>query len=178
MAQLELIEMARALIDLCRAKKLSIATAESCTGGLVAATLTEIPGSSDVFDRGFVTYSNDAKQAMLGVPVDALATFGAVSRETAETMASGALARAGVDLAVSITGIAGPGGALPGKPVGLVHFAATSRGGGLMHHGLMHQERRFGDIGRAQVRLASVAVALAMLRELAETEAPRATYPA
>jgi nicotinamide-nucleotide amidase len=178
MAQLELIEMARALIDLCRAKKLTIATAESCTGGLVAATLTEIPGSSDVFDRGFVTYSNDAKQAMLGVPVDALATFGAVSRETAETMASGALARAGVDLAVSITGIAGPGGALPGKPVGLVHFAATSRGGGLMHHGLMHQERRFGDIGRAQVRLASVAVALAMLRELAETEAPRATYPA
>jgi nicotinamide-nucleotide amidase len=145
---------------------------------LVAATLTEIPGSSDVFDRGFVTYSNDAKQAMLGVPVDALATFGAVSRETAETMASGALARAGVDLAVSITGIAGPGGALPGKPVGLVHFAATSRGGGLMHHGLMHQERRFGDIGRTQVRLASVAVALAMLRELAETEAPRATYPA
>jgi nicotinamide-nucleotide amidase len=173
MAQLELIEMARALIDLCRAKKLSIATAESCTGGLVAATVTEIPGSSDVFDRGFVTYSNDAKQAMLGVPVDALATFGAVSRETAETMASGALARAGVDLAVSITGIAGPGGALPGKPIGLVHFAATSRGGGLLH-----QERRFGDIGRAQVRLASVAVALAMLRQLAETEAPRATYPA
>jgi nicotinamide-nucleotide amidase len=173
MAQLELIEMARALIDLCRAKKLTIATAESCTGGLVAATLTEIPGSSDVFDRGFVTYSNDAKQAMLGVPVDALATFGAVSRETAESMASGALARAGVDLAISITGIAGPGGALPGKPVGLVHFAATSRGGGLIH-----QERRFGDIGRAQVRLASVAVALVMLRELAETEAPRATYPA
>jgi nicotinamide-nucleotide amidase len=173
MAQLELIEMARALIDLCRAKKLTIATAESCTGGLVAATLTEIPGSSDVFDRGFVTYSNDAKRAMLGVPVDALATFGAVSRETAESMASGALARAGVDLAISITGIAGPGGALPGKPVGLVHFAATSRGGELIH-----QERRFGDIGRAQVRLASVAVALVMLRELAETEAPRATYPA
>jgi nicotinamide-nucleotide amidase len=170
MAQLELIEMARALIDLCRAKKLTIATAESCTGGLVAATLTEIPGSSDVFDRGFVTYSNDAKQAMLGVPVDALATFGAVSRETAEAMASGALARAGVDLAISITGIAGPGGALPGKPVGLVHFAAASRGGGLMH-----QARQFGDIGRAPVRLASVAVALAMLRELAETEAPRAT---
>jgi nicotinamide-nucleotide amidase len=173
MAQLELIEMARALIDLCRAKKLTIATAESCTGGLVAATLTEIPGSSDVFDRGFVTYSNDAKQAMLGVPVDALATFGAVSRETAESMASGALARAGVDLAISVTGIAGPGGALPGKPVGLVHFAATSRSGGLIH-----QERLFGDIGRAQVRLASVAVALVMLRELAETEAPRATYPA
>jgi nicotinamide-nucleotide amidase len=167
MAQLELIEMARALIDLCRAKKLTIATAESCTGGLVAATLTEIPGSSDVFDRGFVTYSNDAKQAMLGVPVDALATFGAVSRETAEAMASGALARAGVDLAISITGIAGPGGALPGKPVGLVHFAAASRGGGLRH-----QERHFRDIGRGPVRLASVAVALTMLRELADQEEP------
>jgi nicotinamide-nucleotide amidase len=165
--------LSRSLLDLCRMRKLTIATAESCTGGLVAATLTEIPGSSDVFDRGFVTYSNDAKQAMLGVPVSALATFGAVSRETAESMASGALARAGVDLAISITGIAGPGGALPGKPVGLVHFAATSRGGGLIH-----QERHFGDIGRAQVRLASVAVALAMLRELAETEAPRAAYPA
>jgi nicotinamide-nucleotide amidase len=167
MAELELIEMARVLIDLCRAKKLTIATAESCTGGLVAATLTEIPGSSDVFDRGFVTYSNDAKQAMLGVPADTLATFGAVSRETAEAMASGALARAGVDLAISITGIAGPGGALPGKPVGLVHFAAASRGGGRSH-----QARQFGDIGRGPVRLASVAVALTMLRELADQEAP------
>jgi nicotinamide-nucleotide amidase len=167
MAELELIEMARALIDLGRAKKLTIATAESCTGGLVAATLTEIPGSSDVFDRGFVTYSNDAKQAMLGVAADTLATFGAVSRETAEAMASGALARAGVDLAISITGIAGPGGALPGKPVGLVHFAAASRSGGRNH-----QARQFGDIGRGPVRLASVAVALTMLRELADQGAP------
>src|ERR1700726_4751052 len=128
MAELELIEMARALIDLCRARKLTIATAESCTGGLVAATLTEIPGSSDVFDRGFVTYSNDAKQAMLGVPAGTLETFGAVSRETAQAMAQGALDRAGADLAVAITGIAGPGGALPGKPVGLVHLAAAARG--------------------------------------------------
>jgi nicotinamide-nucleotide amidase len=163
MVEQELVEAARTLIDLCRASKLTIATAESCTGGLVAAALTEISGSSDVFDRGFVTYSNDAKQAMLGVPGDVLQTFGAVSRETAEAMAGGALARAGVDLAVSITGIAGPGGAMPGKPVGLVHFAAASRGGALNH-----AERRFGDIGRAPVRLASVRQALLMLRELAE----------
>ena len=167
MAEQELIEPARALLDLCRARKLTIAVAESCTGGLLAATLTEIPGSSAVFDRGFVTYSNDAKTAMLGVPVDLLAAFGAVSRETAQAMASGALARAGVDLAVAITGIAGPGGAMPGKPVGLVHIAAASRGGRLSH-----QARQFGDIGRATVRRESVREALAMLRELAEQEAP------
>jgi nicotinamide-nucleotide amidase len=167
MAAQELIEPARALLDLCHAKKLTIAAAESCTGGLLAATLTEIPGSSAVFDRGFVTYSNDAKTAMLGVPVDLLATFGAVSRETAQAMASGALAQAGVDLAVAITGIAGPGGALPGKPVGLVHLAAASRGGRLSH-----QARQFGDIGRAPVRREAVREALAMLRELAEQEAP------
>jgi nicotinamide-nucleotide amidase len=167
MAEQDLIEPARALLDLCRAKKLTIAAAESCTGGLLAATLTEIPGSSDVFDRGFVTYSNDAKTAMLGVPADLLATFGAVSGETAQAMASGALAQAGVDLAVAITGIAGPGGATPGKPVGLVHFAAASRGGRRSQ-----QARQFGDIGRAPVRRESVRLALAMLRELAEQEAP------
>jgi nicotinamide-nucleotide amidase len=167
MAEQELIESARALLDLCRSKKLTIAAAESCTGGLLAATLTEIPGSSQVFDRGFVTYSNDAKTAMLGVPVDLLETFGAVSRETAQAMASGALARAGVDLAVAITGIAGPGGAMPGKPVGLVHFAAASRGGRRSH-----QARQFGDIGRVPVRHESVRQALAMLRELADQEAP------
>ena len=158
----ELIAAARTLLDLCRARKLAVAAAESCTGGLVAATLTEIPGSSDVFDRGFVTYSNDAKHAMLGVPLAMLASFGAVSRETAEAMARGALERSPANLAVAITGIAGPGGALPGKPVGLVHFAAAARGGGLSH-----VERRFGDIGRTEVRRASVAQALAMLRELA-----------
>ena len=167
MAEADLIAPARALLDLCRAKKLIIAAAESCTGGLLAATLTEIPGSSDVFDRGFVTYSNAAKTAMLDVPADLIATFGAVSRETAQAMASGALVRAGVDLAVAITGIAGPGGALPGKPVGLVHLAAASRGGRRSH-----QARQFGDIGRAVVRQESVRVALAMLRELAEQETP------
>jgi nicotinamide-nucleotide amidase len=158
----ELEAAARALLDLCRGRKLTIVAAESCTGGLVAATLTEIPGSSDVFDRGFVTYSNDAKHAMLGVPLDVLATFGAVSRETAEAMARGALDHSPADLAVAITGIAGPGGGLPGKPVGLVQFAAAARAGELHH-----AERQFGDIGRAEVRRASVAQALAMLRELA-----------
>src|SRR3569833_4304205 len=115
--------LARALLDLCRSRKLTIATAESCTGGLVAAALTEIPGSSAVFDRGFVTYSTEAKRAMLGVAASTLQTFGAVSKETAIQMAVGALKRADVDLAGSITGIAGPGGAPPGKPVGLVRFA-------------------------------------------------------
>ena len=165
MSDQELTEQARALLDLCRRKKLKIAAAESCTGGLVAATLTEIAGSSDVFERGFVTYSNEAKQAMLGVSATTLASHGAVSRETAVEMAKGALAHAPADLAVSITGIAGPGGAVAGKPVGLVHLAAASRGGELVH-----RERKYGDIGRAQVRRAAVVDALAMLRELAEKE--------
>jgi nicotinamide-nucleotide amidase len=165
MSDQELTEQARALLDLCRRKKLKIAAAESCTGGLVAATLTEIAGSSDVFERGFVTYSNEAKQAMLGVSATTLASHGAVSRETALEMAKGALAHAPVELAVSITGIAGPGGAVAGKPVGLVHLAAASRRGELVH-----RERKYGDIGRAQVRRAAVVDALAMLRELAEKE--------
>jgi nicotinamide-nucleotide amidase len=157
-----LIGQARALLDLCRRKKLTITTAESCTGGLVAAALTEIAGSSDVFERGFVTYSNAAKEAMLGVPAATLATFGAVSRETAEAMALGALAHSPADLAVAVTGIAGPGGATHGKPVGLVHLAAAARGARVLM-----EEQRFGDIGRAKVRLASVERALAMLQELA-----------
>ena len=157
------IEQATALLELCRRKTLRIATAESCTGGLIAATLTEIPGSSDILDRGFVTYSNAAKQAMLGVPAATLGQFGAVSRETAEAMATGALANAPAELVVSVTGIAGPGGGSAGKPVGLVHFAAAARSGELIH-----RERRYGDIGRSKVRNASVVEALDMLRELAE----------
>jgi nicotinamide-nucleotide amidase len=154
--------LARSLLDLCRSRKLTIATAESCTGGLVAGALTDIPGSSDVIDRGFVTYSNDAKRAMLGVEADTLATFGAVSQETATQMAVGALERAGVDLAVAITGIAGPGGAVPNKPVGLVHFAVAARDGRITH-----RECRFGAIGRSAVRQRSVVEALRMLMEMA-----------
>lgn len=154
--------LARSLLDLCRSRKLTIATAESCTGGLVAGALTDIPGSSDVIDRGFVTYSNDAKRTMLGVETSTLTTFGAVSKETATQMAVGALERAGVDLAVSITGIAGPGGAVPGKPVGLVHFAVAARDGRITH-----RECRFGAIGRSAVRQRSVIEALRMLMEMA-----------
>src|SRR5499425_1045222 len=154
--------LSRSLLDLCRMRKLTIATAESCTGGLVAGALTDIPGSSDVIDRGFVTYSNDAKRAMLGVKATTLATFGAVSKETATQMAVGALERAGVDLAVAITGIAGPGGATPGKPVGLVHFAVAARDGRIVH-----REQRYGAIGRTAVRERSVVEALRMLLELA-----------
>jgi nicotinamide-nucleotide amidase len=159
--------LSRSLLDLCRMRKLTIATAESCTGGLVAGALTDIPGSSDVIDRGFVTYSNDAKRAMLGVKATTLSTFGAVSKETATAMAIGALEKAGVDLAVSITGIAGPGGATPGKPVGLVHFAVASRDGKILH-----REFRFGAVGRTTVRQRSVVEALRMLMELARGPQP------
>src|SRR6185437_11569466 len=162
--------LARSLLDLCRSRKLTIATAESCTGGLVAGALTDIPGSSDVIDRGFVTYSNDAKRAMLGIEADTLATFGAVSKETATQMAVGALERTGVDLAVSITGIAGPGGAVRGKPVGLVHFAVAARDGRISH-----RECRFGAIGRSAVRQRSVVEALRMLMEMAR--GPKAVKP-
>src|SRR5499425_1402960 len=159
--------LSRSLLDLCRMRKLTIATAESCTGGLVAGALTDIPGSSDVIDRGFVTYSNDAERTMLGVKAATLATFGAVSKETATQMAVGALERAGVDLAVAITGIAGPGGATPGKPVGLVHLAAAARGGRMIH-----RAKKFGDIGRRKVRQKSVDEALAMLAQLARAQRP------
>jgi nicotinamide-nucleotide amidase len=155
---------ATAVLDACRARGLKVATAESCTGGLVAGALTEIAGSSDVLDRGFVTYSNKAKQQMLGVPADVLRDHGAVSRETAEAMARGALGKGGADIVVAITGIAGPGGSSADKPVGLVHFAVASRGGALTH-----AEMRYGDIGRSEVRHKSVLQALAMLKKLAET---------
>ena len=158
----DLRRAASRVLERCRARGLTVATAESCTGGLVAGALTEIAGSSDVVDRGFVTYSDAAKQAMLGVPAAILKRHGAVSRETAEAMATGTLAHAPVDLAVAITGIAGPGGGSADKPVGLVHFAAAARDGRLIH-----REKRFGDVGRTVVRQRSVAEALAMLEELA-----------
>jgi nicotinamide-nucleotide amidase len=153
---------AKRVLDLCRARGLKVATAESCTGGLVAAALTEIAGSSDVVDRGFVTYSNAAKEAMLGVPSAALARYGAVSAETAKAMATGALACSEADLSVAITGIAGPGGGTKQKPVGLVHFAVASRKGQVVE-----RSRRFGKIGRWRVRERSVAEALALLELLA-----------
>jgi nicotinamide-nucleotide amidase len=146
-----------------RARGLKIATAESCTGGLVAGALTEIAGSSDVVDRGFVTYSNAAKEAMLGVPAATLKRYGAVSTETAAAMAAGALKNSEADITVAITGIAGPGGGSAQKPVGLVHFAAASRDGRQLA-----VERRFGKIGRRRVRERSVAQALALLQALAE----------
>jgi nicotinamide-nucleotide amidase len=152
-----------AVLKAARARGLKIATAESCTGGLVAGALTDIAGSSDVVDRGFVTYSNEAKQQMLGVPAATIEKHGAVSRETAEAMARGALGNANADIVVSITGIAGPGGGSKDKPVGLVHFAAASRSGALTH-----KEMRYGDIGRAEVRRLSVLQALAMLKAMAE----------
>jgi len=163
MADRETEAAAVALLDLCKAKGLMVATAESCTGGLVAGALTDIAGSSAVVDRGFVTYTNAAKERMLGVSAATLQAHGAVSRQTAEAMARGALGNADADLTVAITGIAGPGGGTPEKPVGLVHFAAASRSGALMH-----RERRYGDIGRAEVRRRSVLEALAMLTELAQ----------
>ncbi len=162
MIDAEIRKAANAVLKACRKSGLMLATAESCTGGLVAAALTEIAGSSAVVERGFVTYSNDAKHALLGVSRSTLKTQGAVSAKTAAAMARGALAHAPVDLAVSITGIAGPGGGSPDKPVGLVHFAAAARDGRLIQH-----EARYGKIGRTKVRRASVLQALAMLRELA-----------
>lgn len=135
----------------------TLATAESCTGGLVAGALTAVPGSSAVLDRGFVTYSNSAKSSMIGVPADLIDTDGAVSESVARAMAEGAVSHSMADLAVSITGVAGPGGGSLDKPVGLVHFAAHDAAGSL------HVMRRFGDLGRDQIRLASVRVALGML---------------
>jgi nicotinamide-nucleotide amidase len=160
-----LSEAASRVLDLFRARGLKLATAESCTGGLVAAALTEIAGSSDVVDRGFVTYSNEAKQAMLGVPAATLKRYGAVSAETAAAMAVGALKNSPADVSVAITGIAGPGGGTKQKPVGLVHFAAASRDG---HH--VARSRRYGNIGRHRVRERSVAQALELLATLALAE--------
>jgi len=158
-----LMPAAAELIRICAGKTLTIATAESCTGGLIAGALTEIAGSSAVVDRGFVTYSNAAKTAMLGVPAALIDRVGAVSREVALAMAVGALAKSEADLAVAVTGIAGPGGGSVEKPVGLVHFAAMRRGGQAVH-----EAHVFAGRDRSGVRLDTVANALAMLKRLAE----------
>lgn len=156
------------LIVKARDAGLRVTSAESCTGGLVSAALTDIPGASDVFDRGFVTYSNEAKTDLLDVPAPLVAAHGAVSAEVARAMAAGALAHSMADVAVSITGVAGPGGGSAEKPVGLVHFACARRGGGLVH-----VERRFGPLPRAAIRAAAVEQALDLLIEA--VDAMRAT---
>ena len=138
-----------------------LATAESCTGGLIAGVLTEIAGSSDVVERGFVTYSNEAKNELLGVPAAMLAEHGAVSAPVARAMAEGALQRSRADLAVAVTGVAGPGGGSAAKPVGLVHLAVTAAGGATVH-----REMRYGDLGRAGIRRATIVTALEMLRRV------------
>ena len=158
----ELISKAETLLATLRARKLMLATAESCTGGLIAGVLTEIAGSSDVVERGFVTYSNEAKTELIGVPAEMIKARGAVSREVALAMAAGALARSHADLAVAVTGVAGPGGGTAAKPVGLVHLAAERRG-----KPPVYRECHFGDIGRHAIRLATIAVAFEMVDELA-----------
>jgi nicotinamide-nucleotide amidase len=166
----DILELAEQVLSAARAKGLKIATAESCTGGLVAGALTAIAGSSDVFERGFVTYSNEAKEQLLGVSPDILGTYGAVSEETAAAMAFGALKGAFADIAVSITGIAGPGGGSAAKPVGLVWFGgAYGRASGF----IVASEARFGDLGRAAIREESVRRALGLLQELAQAHEPR-----
>lgn len=158
----ELVTLAQTVLAENRKAGRRIAVAESCTGGLVAAALTEIAGSSDVFERGFVTYSNEAKMELLGVSEDVLATFGAVSPATAWAMAQGVLAHSPADIAVSVTGIAGPGGATPGKPVGMVVFACALRGQD--PESVIADTRQFGDLGRAEVRRQAALVALGLLR--------------
>ncbi len=153
----ELLEQAGRLFRLCNEAGLRLVTAESCTGGLLAACLTEIPGASNLLDHGFITYSNASKTALLGVPEDVLESAGAVSIETACAMAKGALAETGVDFAIAITGMAGPGGGTPEKPVGLVHIAAAGHGLEILHARHVFQ----GD--RTAIRLQSVHAAIDLL---------------
>ena len=157
----ELLQQATELLAAARAKGLKLATAESCTGGLIAGVLTEIAGSSDVFERGFVTYSNQAKEEMLGVPAALLRQHGAVSEAVARAMAEGAIRNSTAQLSVAVTGIAGPGGGTDEKPVGLVHIAAARAG-----TATATRLCRFGDIGRGQVRLKTVEAALTLVETL------------
>ena len=156
----ELKQRAAALLKAYERRGVKIATAESCTGGLVAALLTEIAGSSAVVERGFVTYSNEAKTELIGVPADLIAAHGAVSEPVARAMAEGALRHSKADVAVGITGIAGPSGGTATKPVGLVHFGLAKQG-----VASVHLERRYGDLGRETVRLRAVEDALGLLEQ-------------
>lgn len=158
-----ILELAQEVVELCTEKNVMIATAESCTGGLVASAVTEVPGASQVLERGFVTYSDQAKIEMLGVMPITLRQYGAVSKDVALEMAHGAMSRSEAGISVSTTGIAGPSGGTTGKPVGLVHF------GGRHYKGaLIHREMQFGDLGRHEIRMRSVEVALEMIIELAK----------
>lgn len=156
-----LFDLAADILALAEKQGLKIVTAESCTGGLVGGCFTEVPGSSKAYDRGFATYSNEAKRDHLGVPEALLREHGAVSEPVAKAMATGALEVSGCDVSVAVTGIAGPGGAGPGKPAGLVHFAAARKGGDVVH-----ERCEFGDIGRSIVREKSVEAALKLMRSL------------
>jgi nicotinamide-nucleotide amidase len=169
----DILTLAAEVLERARASGLMIATAESCTGGLVAGALTAIAGSSDVFERGFVTYSNEAKEEMLGIDPALIAAHGAVSAEVAIAMAACALRQSRAQLSVAITGVAGPGGGSAEKPVGLVHFAAAkalSREGDAVDFAAIHHEERFGDIGRAEVRAMAVETALRLLLRAAELD--------
>lgn len=157
MFEAETLALAQSVLDACRARGWHVATAKSCTGGLVAGALTAIAGSSDVVERGFVTYSNEAKSELLGVPPETIAAHGAVSAETAAAMADGAVARAPVDLAISVIGVAGPGGGSAAKPVGLVIFGLARR------NGPTRTERRIFDGDRSAVRQAALQMALGLL---------------
>jgi nicotinamide-nucleotide amidase len=157
-----LITEAKDTLDICRSGGLRLATAESCTGGLIAAVLTSIAGSSAVVERGFVTYSNASKTELLGVPADLVARHGAVSEPVARAMAEGALARSQADIAVSVTGVAGPGGGTAAKPVGLVHLACARRDNPTAHVRML-----YGDIDRDEIRLRSVRQAFALIRRQA-----------
>ncbi|MCP4936844.1 MAG: CinA family protein [bacterium] len=161
----QLIDDASQLLVLCRSKKLMIASAESCTGGLISGLFTQIAGSSDVFERGFVTYSNEAKSELLGVPMELIDQWGAVSPQVAAAMASGALARSLAGLSISVTGIAGPGGGSKQKPVGLVYLAAARKNGLVIG-----KTCKFGDIGRSKVREATISAAIKLLNSSIETE--------
>lgn len=154
-----LLLLAQSVLTEAREQRLRIATAESCTGGLIAGLLTEIPGSSDVLDRGFVVYSNRAKSDLLGVPGDLIADQGAVSEAVVCAMAEGALENSSAHAAVAVTGIAGPGGGTKLKPVGLVHIAAARE-----RRSILHEAHRFGDVGRREIRLLSVEAALLLLQ--------------
>lgn len=162
MLSAEILDLARMVKERCIDKGVMLVTAESCTGGLISAAITSVPGSSDMLYGGYVTYANAAKTAMIGVSDQLIRTHGAVSEPVARAMAEGALATASVNLAIAVTGIAGPGGGSAEKPVGLVHLALAS------DHETIHRRVEYGDLGREAIRAATVRTALEMILEAVE----------